>query len=456
MGRQYTLRAMPNDRSRGRIVWLVSLVVAVLGAPSLSPSAHEIPNDVVVHALLRPEGQRLRLVVRAPLAAMRDILFPTRDGDNLDLSRADRPVRDAATLWLSDNIAIYEGGVRLAPPHIVATQISLPSDRSFASYESAVAHVTGPALPANTAIVWNQAVMDVLFEYAIVSDRSEFSIEPALGRLGIRVVTSLRFRSAAGVERAFELRGDQGLVPLDPRWHQAAWRFVQLGFRHILDGTDHLLFLLCLVIPFRKLKPLVIVVTAFTVAHSITLMAAAFDLVPSALWFPPLVETAIAASIFYMAIENIIGSAHLRESRWAFAFAFGLVHGFGFSFALRETLQFAGGHVVPSLLAFNVGVELGQIFVLLIAVPILHLAFRYVVAERMGTIVLSAVVAHTAWHWTMERGSTLSQFEWPALTAGGWLVLVRWITAAVSATALVWLSTVWRRAQRPEPQGTER
>ena len=98
---------------------------------------------------------------------------------------------------------------------------------------------------------------------------------------------------------------------LDPRWHQAAWRFVELGFFHIVnptDGTDHLLFLLCLVIPFRRLKPLVIVVTAFTIAHSITLIASAFDLAPDALWFPPLIETAIAASIVYMALENIVGS----------------------------------------------------------------------------------------------------------------------------------------------------
>ena len=71
--------------------------------------------------------------------------------------------------------------------------------------------------------------------------------------------------------RAFEFHGDPGLVQLDPRWHQAALRFVKLGFSHILDGTDHLLFLVCLVIPFRRLRSLVAVVTAFTVAHSITL-----------------------------------------------------------------------------------------------------------------------------------------------------------------------------------------
>src|SRR6185503_7452408 len=111
-----------------------------------------------------------------------------------------------------------------------------------------------------------------------------------------------------------------------------------LGFLHILEGIDHLLFLLCLVIPFRRLRPLAAVVTSFTAAHSITLIASAYDLAPGALWFPPLVETLIATSIVYMALENIVGGTSIQR-RWIMAFGFGLVHGFGFSFALRESLQ---------------------------------------------------------------------------------------------------------------------
>ena len=83
---------------------------------------------------------------------------------------------------------------------------------------------------------------------------------------------------------------------------------MKLGFCHILDGTDHLLFLFCLVIPFRRFRSLVAVVTAFTVAHSITLIASAYNLAPDALWFPPLIETLIATSIVYMALENIVGA----------------------------------------------------------------------------------------------------------------------------------------------------
>jgi hypothetical protein len=209
--------------------------------------------------------------------------------------------------------------------------------------------------------------------------------------------------------RAFEYNGDAGLVRLDPRWHQAALTFVRLGFFHILDGIDHLLFLFCLVIPFRQPRQLLIIVTSFTVAHSITLISSAFGLAPGALWFPPLIETLIAASILYMALENIVGGANVHR-RWIITFGFGLVHGFGFSFALHETLQFAGSHLVTSLLAFNVGVELGQILVLAVLVPALALLFRYVVAERIGTIILSALVAHTGWHWLLERWDLLRKF----------------------------------------------
>ena len=95
------------------------------------------------------------------------------------------------------------------------------------------------------------------------------------------------------------------------------------------------------------------------------------------------------------------------------------MHGFGFSFVLRNTLQFAGSHVLSSLLSFNVGVEIGQLFVLALFVPALNLLFRHVVAQRLGTIILSAMVAHQAWHWMEDRFDALSQFPWPHITPGG-------------------------------------
>jgi hypothetical protein len=464
-------------------------------------SAHDIPSDVTVHAFVKPDGPRLRVLARAPLKAMRDVVFPLRGQGFLDLPKARALLDGAAMLWIAGGLELYEGDENLGAPTVAHARVSLPSDRSFASYEEALARVSGPALPDETDIPWDQAMLDVLFEYPIASDRSVFSIRPALARLGLRVVTVLRFIPPGGAVRAFEYTGDPGLVRLDPRWHQAAAQFVRLGFVHILDGTDHLLFLLCLVIPFfsargaLRLRPdvpqratarprrswspaifgdqrrrappraaarlaalarrgrrrfwrpreLVLTVTAFTAGHSVTLIASAWNAGPGGLWFPPLVETLIAASIVYMALENIVLAAReagpspgLGQRRGIMAFGFGLVHGFGFSFALRVSLQFAGSHLLTSLLAFNAGVELGQLLVLALMIPAL-LAFRLIVPERVGAILLSALVAHTAWHWTADRWGRLHQFAWPAFDAAAIAALIRLVMVFVVAGVLVWM-----------------
>jgi hypothetical protein len=122
---------------------LVSSVVilTVLLWPS-APAAHDIPNDVTVQTFLKPEGQRLRLLVRVPLGAMRDMDFPrpprATNGDLLDLARAESSLRDAATLWLSDFLELYENDRPLGAPQVVSVRASLQSDRSFASYEEAL------------------------------------------------------------------------------------------------------------------------------------------------------------------------------------------------------------------------------------------------------------------------------------------------------------------------------
>ena len=413
-------------------------------ATAAALSAHDIPTDVMARLILKPDASKLHVMVRVPLKAMRDMEFPEQGRTGyLDLERLAPMLPDAATLWIANAITIHEGGAVLPKPRLAATRISLPSDREF--------NFAAPPLPNSANVVWNQVLFDVLLEYPIHSDRARFSVRPGLERLGDRVVTALVFTPPDGAPRAFEFEGDPGLVRLDPRWHQAAARFVKLGFLHILDGTDHLLFLLCLVIPFRRLRPLAMVVTAFTIAHSITLIASAYDLAPGALWFPPLIETLIAASIVFMAFENIVGSSSAGR-RWAIALGFGLVHGFGFSFALRETLQFAGSHHLSALLAFNLGVELGQLLVLIVLIPLLGAVFQFVVAERMGTIVLSALVAHTGWHWMVERWDRLRQFRWawPAFDAALLASAMRWmILALIVAAVLRW----WRR--NPLRRGAE-
>lgn len=369
--------------------------------------AHEVPSDVTVRLLVRPDGDRAVVLVRAPLEAMQDIVFPTFGPGYLDVPNAAPQLRNAAQVWLLDNLELYEGERRV-PLSIVGVRASIPSDRAFAEFDTALAHFNDAPLAAGLDLPWQQALLDVHLEAPIESESSLFSLRAHTERLGRRVVNAVRFFGAGGVERVFQLEGDAGVVPLDPRWHQSMLRFLVQGFQHILSGADHLLFLLCLVVPFRRqLRALVFIVTAFTAGHSVTLIASAYGAAPAGLWFPPLVETLIALSIFYMCVENVVCTN--PRSRWPIAFGFGLVHGFGFSFALQNTLQFAGDHVLTSLLAFNVGIELGQLLVLALIVPALNLLFRYIDA-RVGGIVIAVIVGHTAWHWLAERFAVLKLF----------------------------------------------
>jgi hypothetical protein len=150
-----------------------------------------------------------------------------------------------------------------------------------------------------------------------------------------------------------------------------------------------------------------------------------------------------------MAFENIVwalrtapdpdAESRALNRRWAVAFGFGLIHGFGFSFALRESLQFAGQHLLTALLSFNIGVELGQLLVLVALIPVLNLLFRFGVSERIGTILISALVAHTGWHWATDRGAQLLQFPVPALDLAGLATTMRLLMLMVAAAFAVWL-----------------
>ena len=148
--------------------------------------AHDIPGDATVQMFVKPEGQRLRLLVRVPLNTMQDILFPTFGPGYLDIAEADDEIREGAMLWVGTPLRLFEGEALLQPPEIAAAIVSIPSDPSFRTYDDALAHVTGPRLPDQTQLIWQQAVLDVLFEYPIESDASEFSMDPGLERLALR------------------------------------------------------------------------------------------------------------------------------------------------------------------------------------------------------------------------------------------------------------------------------
>ena len=166
-----------------------------------------------------------------------------------------------------------------------------------------------------------------------------------------------------------------------------AWSMFNLGVEHILTGADHLVFLLGLILVGGRLRSLVGAVTAFTLAHSITLALASLSVfVPS----PRLVEPAIALSIAYVGVENLFVKD--ASKRWRITFPFGLIHGFGFAGALRE-IGLQHGQVPIALVSFNLGVEIGQLGVLSIALPLTLAARRAAWFGTRGVKALSAAIA---------------------------------------------------------------
>src|ERR1700674_2879066 len=128
--------------SRSAAALLAFLVVA----PAHPLSAHDIPSDATVQMFFKPAGNHLNILVRVPLKTMRDVKSPERGQGYLDFDRVDPTLREAASLWVSDFIDVYEGDARLPKPRIVETRLALESDPSFSSYDKALAHVTGPKL----------------------------------------------------------------------------------------------------------------------------------------------------------------------------------------------------------------------------------------------------------------------------------------------------------------------
>ena len=198
-----------------------------------------------------------------------------------------------------------------------------------------------------------------------------------------------------GTSRALPLTGP----PVSPSPWGTAVRFLRLGFEHIVPfGLDHVLFVLGLTLLSPRWVPLLAQVTAFTAAHTVTLALSTYGVVrlPARV-----VEPAIALSIVYVAVENLL-TTRLRPRRIALVFAFGLLHGLGFAGALAE-LGLPAGERPLALLAFNLGVEAGQVAVILLATIVLGAAARLGVNRSRLVRPLSVLIAGAGLYWAIAR-----------------------------------------------------
>jgi hypothetical protein len=276
--------------------------------------------------------------------------------------------------------------------------------------EAKAALAGGPAFPPDATETYvGDAIVDVLLEYRTGAPIYHYALSSLLDPElpGQEETANLILDHRPGGTNTYRATGLL-LEPVEVSRSAlaAAQTFVLEGIRHILEGPDHVLFVLCLVIGAATLRRLVGRVTGFTIGHTITLSLGFFGYVPSGAWFIPTVELGIALSIIYAAAIAFfgvtIGSSETRVM--LVTGAIGLLHGLGFSFVLHEILRVDSPNVWQSLLAFNVGVEIGQIAIVLAVWPLCllcrHVSENAWLMSRRGIASISAVIAIT---WVVQR-----------------------------------------------------
>ncbi len=270
----------------------------------------------------------------------------------------------------------------------------------------------------NSEVYVGDTTIDVLLQYKSASSINAYGIaytlDPKLPNQDETANVILDY-SPSGVQ----VFRERGLLLKPVQITNSLWdamiTFIKEGIQHILDGVDHVLFVICLVLGSLSISRLLWRVTGFTLGHSVTLSLGFFGFVPSAAWFIPAVETGIAISIVYIAavalLPDFIDAFKKEKSEVSVVVIttlIGMLHGLGFSFVLQHILNVTSPNIWQSLLAFNIGVEIGQLLIVLVTLILLYLVAkigskaekitRYILA--MGSIVIALI-------WTVERGSSI-------------------------------------------------
>jgi hypothetical protein len=413
----------------------IALVVALVFAAGFAhANGGDLPPQILLQGFVKPEDGRLELFVRIPLVLLANFALPKRGPGYLDLARIDDRLREAAGA-AGREIELFEDGTRLVPT-TGETRLALLSDRSFQSYLAARAHLRGPKLPVDTDLYGNQGFLDAALEYPIKSARANFSVRVGVApELGQRIKLHLEFLPLSGPARSYDLPASSRRVPLDPRWYEAAWTFVGSGFTDAF-AIDRLVFLLCLVVPFRQFWSLLAVVTVLTGLQALTLTANAWGATPDSRLLVPLFDTCLAVAVLLLAIENVVAPSLRR--RWLISSVVGVLSGFGFGRLLADEWQFAGAYTLASAVSFNVGIALGEVVALALTFVALGILFTHVTGKRLGVVVLSALLGHMGWHWMTDAAHQLEHAAAAIVSTGSVAGVVWWILVGLLVGGAAW------------------
>jgi len=271
--------------------------------------------------------------------------------------------------------------------------------------EAELAFSSGEQETVTPAPFVGDSVVDVLIHYRATRLASSYSLSSSLnpGLEGQEDTANLIVDYTGDAPAVFRVRGllQEPVVISNSVW-KAAKTFVVEGVRHIVSGYDHVLFVVCLVLGATVISTLAWRVTGFTIGHSVTLTLGFFGYVPSAAWFIPLIETGIALSIIMAALMALNSDSTNASSKSGFVLTIliGMLHGLGFSFMLQEILSVTSSNIWMSLLSFNVGVEIGQLAIVLMLWPLLYLVGKHMQHRLMAVkwiIALPCIVVAAVW-----------------------------------------------------------
>ena len=408
---------------------VVASCVSVLATFSGTASAHFLLNVNIRVFHLVHEGDRIRLLVRLPMPYLvadklgAEAADGTRapapytinrieDGSLVHYLDADafRSAPEGLGAILAEGLALETDGTGLAADIGRVRAYPATKQAPFALLEEAEAALEGPPYPRDLEVTYvGDTIVDVELIYPAGRRVNRHSLRSTLnpGLPGQDETANLILDHASAPPLIFRVRGLMAEpVEVSHSVLEAAWTFVREGVRHILEGLDHVLFVLCLVLGAATLGMLAWRVTGFTLGHSVTLTLGFFGYVPQGAWFIPLVETGIALSILYAATIALVAVGH-RMTTLVTALL-GLLHGLGFSFVLSEILNLESPNLWQSLLAFNLGIEIGQLLIVVAVWPILAFAARKlprgIVAVRWAVALPCILVAAI---WTGERAMQL-------------------------------------------------
>lgn len=420
---------------------LISLVLAgVLALSPLSASAHFLLNLNVRILHMEHSADGANLYMRLPLP----YLLADKVGEATEPGMLPSPAPFTHNAFEDGQLVHYVdfqqvlaaplglGEIAAQATHIGSLESELRGEVSavrlypvgqepdFATLEEAQQAFSSTAetrdFPQNLLYV-GDTVIDVLIHYPLSDPLERYRISSSLnpGLPNQDDTANLVLDYAAGKTQVFHANGLLNEpIEISHSTVNAMTTFIKEGVVHILAGLDHVLFVLCLTLGASTLSALLWRATGFTIGHSITLSAGFFGLVPSGAWFVPMVETGIALSIIYVGWIAIRQSHQNNHPTGLTVFVgtclLGLLHGLGFSFVLHEILRVDSPNIWQSLLAFNIGVELGQALIILAVWPILLVIRQWrTPLEYPVRVAVAASCSAIALFWSFDRSYQLVQ-----------------------------------------------